>query len=89
MIPYALGFAFVCVGLAMTLNVYRMVKGPTNVDRILALDTITINAIALIILFGIRETNATYFEVALLLAIFGFVGTVAYCKFLLRGDIVE
>jgi Multisubunit Na+/H+ antiporter, MnhF subunit len=88
-IEAALIFAFVCVALAVLLNLYRLLRGPTRGDRILALDTMVINAIALIILFGIYETSTTYFEAALLLAMVGFVGTVAYCKFLLRGDIVE
>ena len=56
---------------------------------ILALDTMVINTIALIVLFGISESSDTFFEAALLLAMVGFVGTAAYCKFLLRGDIVE
>lgn len=89
MIGYALTFAFGCIGLGMALNLWRLVRGPGAPDRILALDTLTINAIALIVLFGILERSDTYFEAALLLAMVGFVGTVAYCKFLLRGDIVE
>lgn len=89
MIGPALAFAFACVGISILLNLYRLLAGPSRGDRILALDTMVINAIALIILFGIAETSTTYFEAALLLAMVGFVGTVAYCKFLLRGDIVE
>lgn len=89
MIAYALVFAFGCVALAILLNLYRLLAGPGSGDRILALDTMVINVIALIILFGIYETSTTYFEAALLLAMVGFVGTVAYCKFILRGDIVE
>ena len=64
-------------------------RGPDTTDRILALDTLGINTIALIVLFGIRTATTAYFEVALLLALLGFVGTVALCKFLLRGDIIE
>lgn len=89
MIDYALFFAFGCVALSILLNLYRLLSGPSSADRILALDTMTINVIALIILFGIRETSTTYFEAALLLAMVGFVATVAYTKFLLRGDIIE
>ena len=89
MIAAALAFAFGCVALALALNLFRLLSGPTTGDRILALDTMVINAIALIILFCVSEQSATYFEAALLLAMVGFVGTVAYCKFLLRGDIVE
>ena len=89
MIDMALMIALTCIALAVLLNLYRLLRGPTAPDRILALDTMVINAIALIILFGIREGTTVYFEAALLLAMVGFVGTVAYAKFLLRGDIVE
>ena len=88
-LPFALGFAFVCVSASIVLNLFRLWRGPLSVDRILAVDTLTINAIAMIVLFGIAYTTPDYFEAALLLAMVGFVGTVAYCKFLLRGDIVE
>ncbi|KFG88988.1 Cation:proton antiporter [Sphingobium herbicidovorans NBRC 16415] len=89
MIQLALTIALGCIALAVLLNLYRLLRGPTAADRILALDTMVINAIAFIILFGIMEKTTVYFEAALLLAMVGFVGTVAYAKFLLRGDIVE
>lgn len=89
MITAALAYAFACVTLALALNLFRLLTGPTSGDRILALDTMVINTIALIILFCVQENSTTYFEAALLLAMVGFVGTVAYCKFVLRGDIVE
>lgn len=89
MIEYALTFAFGCIALAVLLNLYRLLAGRSSGDRILALDTMTINVIGLIILFGIRETSTIYFEAALMLAMVGFVATVAYSKFILRGDIVE
>ena len=89
MIQGALYFAFACLTLAIALNVYRLLKGPRRGERILALDTMVINAIALIVLFGIANATTLYFEIALLLAMVGFVSTVAYCKFILRGDIVE
>ncbi len=89
MIAIALILAMGCIAVAVLLNLYRLFRGPTAPDRILALDTMVINVIAFIILFGIMESSPTYFEAALLLAMVGFVGTVAYTKFLLRGDIVE
>lgn len=89
MIGYSVIFGFACLALALLLNLWRLLRGPTIGDRIAALDTMVINAIALIVLFGIAEADDTYFEAALLLAMVGFVGTVAYCKFVLRGDIVE
>jgi multicomponent K+:H+ antiporter subunit F len=89
MIGHAVNFGFACLALALALNLWRLLRGPTPGDRIAALDTMVINAIALIVLFGIVKTDDTFFEAAMLLAMVGFVGTVAYCKFILRGDIVE
>lgn len=89
MIGYAVIFGVGCLSLALLLNLWRLLRGPTIGDRIAALDTMVINAIALIVLFGISEADDVYFESAMLLAMVGFVGTVAYCKFVLRGDIVE
>lgn len=74
---------------ALLLNLYRAVIGPSLPDRILALDTMYVNSIALIVLFGIWLDSRTYFEAALLIAMLGFVSTVAVCKYLLRGDIIE
>lgn len=89
MIEYAVIFGFGCLALALALNLWRLLRGPGVGDRIVALDTMVINAIAVIVLIGIAQANDTFFEAALLLAMVGFVGTVAYCKFILRGDIVE
>jgi multicomponent K+:H+ antiporter subunit F len=85
----ALAFGFAALGLALALNLWRLVKGPGVADRILALDTMVINVIGLIVLAGIAGGDGTSFEAALLLAMVGFVGTVAYAKFCLRGDIIE
>lgn len=74
---------------AMLLNMLRLLKGPDLPDRILALDTLYINAIALIILLGLYLDSDLFFEAALLIAVMGFVGTVAIAKHLLRGDIIE
>jgi multicomponent K+:H+ antiporter subunit F len=89
MITFALAFGFAALGLALVMNLWRLLKGPGEADRILALDTMVINAIGLIVLGGIASGSGTSFEAALLLAMVGFVGTVAYAKFLLRGDIIE
>lgn len=81
-----------CLGimsLAMVLNMLRLFKGPDLPDRILALDTLYINAIALIVLLGLYLDSDLFFEAALLIAVMGFVGTVAIAKHLLRGDIIE
>jgi multicomponent K+:H+ antiporter subunit F len=89
MIDNALFIAFVLVGLAVVLNLWRLLRGPSAPDRILALDTLYVNTIALLVLFGIHQASNIYFEAALLIALMGFVGTVALCKYLLRGDIIE
>ncbi|MDU4249312.1 MULTISPECIES: K+/H+ antiporter subunit F [Pseudomonas] len=77
------------LGVAVLLTVARLIRGPSVADRILALDTLSVEAIALIVLFGIWKSSGLYFEAALLIAVMGFVSTVALCKFLLRGDIIE
>lgn len=89
MIAHALLFGYFAASLALVFNLWRLVKGPTIMDRVLALDTMVINVIALIVFFGIQQQTALYFEAALLLAMFGFVATVAFCRFRLRGDIIE
>jgi multicomponent K+:H+ antiporter subunit F len=89
MLTNALALAFALVTAAFALSFYRLLAGPSAPDRILALDTLYINAIALLVLLGIALASPLYFEAALLIALMGFVGTVALCKFLLRGDIIE
>jgi multicomponent K+:H+ antiporter subunit F len=89
MIDYALNLGLVAVSLALLLNLYSLFKGPSTMDRVLAVDTMVINVIALIVFYGIRQQSVMYFEAALLFAMFGFVSTVAYCRFVLRGNIIE
>jgi len=85
----AVAAALAMLAAALALNVWRLVRGPSAADRIAALDTAYINAVALLVLLGIARDSALYFEAALLIALLGFVGTVALCKFVLRGDVVE
>ena len=85
LLPFAIG-AFT---LALLLNLYRLLRGPGLADRILALDTLYINSLALLILLGIRFGTAVFFEAALVIAALGFVGTVVLSKFVRYGDIVE
>jgi len=89
MLDTALIIAFTLVGSAVALNFWRLLRGPSAPDRILALDTLYVNTIALLVLLGIYLGSNIYFEAALLIALMGFVGTVALCKYLLRGDIIE
>ncbi|HRK17527.1 MAG TPA: K+/H+ antiporter subunit F [Hyphomicrobiaceae bacterium] len=89
MLTISITIAFVALAVAMALNLWRLVVGPSKPDRILALDTLAINTIALVMLIGIAASSTAYFEAALLIAMMGFVGTIALCKFLLGGDIIE
>ncbi|MGE3993339.1 K+/H+ antiporter subunit F [Pseudorhodoplanes sp.] len=89
MITVACAFAIIAISVSVLLNVYRLIIGPDVTDRILALDTMVINAIGLIVLTGILFGTTMYFEAALLFAMVGFVSTVAFCKFLLHGNVIE
>lgn len=89
MIQIACLIALSAISAAIVLNLYRMAVGPDVTDRILALDTLVINAIGLIVLLGIIYATTMYFEAALLIAMVGFVTTVAFCKYLLRGNVIE
>jgi multicomponent K+:H+ antiporter subunit F len=81
--------AFIIVAVAQIMAMIRLWKGPSTGDRILALDTMVINAIGLIVLLGIYQGTQIYFEATLIIAMLGFVSTVAYARFVLRGDIIE
>lgn len=77
------------VGIAMLLALFRLLRGPSVPDRILALDTLFVAAIAQLVLYGMHLGSAIYFEAALVIAMLGFVGTVVLSKYVLRRDIVE
>ncbi|GGC06162.1 K+/H+ antiporter subunit F [Oxalicibacterium flavum] len=85
----SIGFAFFCVVMAMLLCTIRLLIGPTVHDRVLALDTLWMCAMLLAIMFGIRFGNLIYFEAAMLIALLGFVSTIALAKFMMRGEIIE
>jgi multicomponent K+:H+ antiporter subunit F len=89
MLSIAIHVAFLMIIGAMLLNLWRLARGPDLPDRILALDTLSINAIALVMLLGISLGSSVYLDAALLIAMTGFVGTAALCKFILSGDIIE
>jgi multicomponent K+:H+ antiporter subunit F len=89
MIEFAIDVAFVSIGIAVLLALWRLVRGPDVPDRVLALDTLYINAVAFIVLLGVRTASAAYFEAALLIALFGFVATVALARFVSRGDVID
>jgi multicomponent K+:H+ antiporter subunit F len=84
-LPWAIG----AMTLALLLNAWRLLRGPALPDRILALDTLYINSLALLVMLGMQLGTKLYFEAALLIAMLGFIGTVVLSKFVLRGDVVE
>ena len=88
-LPFAIDFALFCFALAMLCALLRLLRGPAAQDRILALDTLYINGMLIILTLGIRFGSTVYFDIALLIALFGFVGSSAMAKFLLRGEVIE
>jgi multicomponent K+:H+ antiporter subunit F len=86
---FALIFALCCFGVAILTNLWVVLRRPLVQDRILAVDTMVVNAIALIVLYGVYAATAVNLQVAVLMAMTGFVSTVALAKYLLRGDIIE
>lgn len=84
-LPYVTGAFVLALGFAL----WRLVRGPALPDRILALDTLYVLAMALLVLLGLMLDTALFFEAALVIALLGFIGTVALAKYLLRGDVIE
>ena len=89
LLGYAVTFASLCFVLAMMLASVRLFFGPAAQDRVLALDVLYVNGMLLLLVLGVRSLSSAYFDMALLIALFGFVGTVAAAKFLLRGEVIE
>lgn len=89
LLNYAVWFALFCFSMAMVFAVARLLHGPAAQDRILALDTFYINGMLTLLTLGIRSVSPAYFDIALMIALFGFVSTVALSKFLLRGEVIE
>lgn len=86
---FAIGFAQFCFVLAMVFAAYRLLRGPSAQDRVLALDTFYVNGMLTLLMLGIRSATTVFFDIALLIALFGFVGSIALSKFLLRGEAIE
>lgn len=87
-LPVVLPIVVGALALALALSAWRLFKGPSAPDRVLALDTLYINALALLVALGIWLNTVLYFELALLIGLLGFVGTVCVAIYLLRGRIV-
>jgi len=89
MLAISIQIALTLVAAAVGMSFWRLLRGPDVPSRILALDTLYVNTIAILVLLGIYLGSALFFEAALLIALMGFIGTVALCKYVLRGDIIE
>ncbi|MDC8773577.1 K+/H+ antiporter subunit F [Roseateles albus] len=89
LLAWALNFATAAVGLALLLTGWRLLVGPTVTDRVLALDTMYVNVVALVVLQGLREGSGLLFEAAMIIALLGFASTVALARYLSRGDVLE
>lgn len=89
MIEWALHFAFGAVTLALALTAWRLFKGPDAPDRVLALDTLYVNTVGLVLLLGLQQDSDLLFEAALVIAMLGFIATVALARFVARGDVIE
>jgi multicomponent K+:H+ antiporter subunit F len=88
-LPTVLLVAEVMLALAMACAVIRLLRGPRAQDRVLALDTLYVDAMLLLLTLGIREATTLYVEIALVIAMLGFVSTAALARFLLRGEVIE
>jgi multicomponent K+:H+ antiporter subunit F len=89
MIQIALNYAIVAVGLAMAITTWRLLAGPDAVDRVLALDTLYVNTVGLVMLLGLQFGSDLLFEAALVIAMLGFIATVALARFISRGEVIE
>lgn len=89
LLQFSIQYAFVCILLAMLFGTARLIAGPSAQDRVLALDTVWMCAMQLALVLGIRFATDLYFEAAMLIALLGFVSTVAIAKFLMRGEVIE
>ncbi|PLR79364.1 Na(+)/H(+) antiporter subunit F [Bacillus sp. V3-13] len=77
------------ISLSMLGLIYRLIKGPSVPDRVVALDAIGINLVAIIAIVSIILRTSAFLEVILLIGILAFIGTVAFSKYLEKGVIIE
>lgn len=89
MLNIALGISMTLLGAAMVLSLYRLLRGPSIADRVLALDTVLVNTVGVVLVLGVLFETNLYFEAVLIIAMMGFVGTCALAKYVLRGDLME
>lgn len=88
-LSWSLLIAQILLGIAMVIAAFRMIRGPRAQDRIVAFDALYVNAMLLLLVFGIGTGSTLYFEAALVISLLGFIGTLALAKFVMRGEIIE
>jgi multicomponent K+:H+ antiporter subunit F len=88
-LSWSLLIAQIMLGIAMIIASFRMIRGPRAQDRIVSLDALYMNAMLLLLVFGIESGSTLYFEAALVISLLGFVATVGLAKFVMRGEIIE
>jgi multicomponent K+:H+ antiporter subunit F len=88
-LAWSIGAAQIMLGLAIVCAMVRIILGPRAQDRVVGFDSLYVNAMLLLLAFGIQSGSTLYFEAALIVALLGFVSTVAFAKFLLRGEVIE
>ncbi len=88
-IAWSVTAAQILLGLAMACATFRILWGPRAQDRVVGFDSLYVNAMLLLLVFGIGSGSSLFFEAALIVALLGFVSTVALAKFLLRGEVIE
>jgi multicomponent K+:H+ antiporter subunit F len=89
LLAWSITTALVLFGIGMACAAFRIIRGPRAQDRVVGFDTLYTNAMLLLLTFGVKSSSTAYFEAALIIALLGFVGTVALAKFLLRGEVIE
>jgi multicomponent K+:H+ antiporter subunit F len=89
LISFGVVFALACYAIASVLVLVRLIRGPRAQDRVLALDLLYFHGMLVMLVLGIRHASGTYFEGALLIALFSFVSSSAMAKFILRGEVIE
>lgn len=89
MLAWSITAAQILLGMAMACSTFRILRGPRAQDRVVGFDSLYVNAMLMLLTFGIQTGSTLYFEAALMIALLGFVSTVALAKFLLRGEIIE
>lgn len=89
LLTWACQFTLLCLALANAIVLWRLIKGPTPQDRVWAMDSLSVNTMLMVLTLGLLFRTAWYFDIALLMALFGFVSTAAAAKFLLRGEAIE